>query len=587
MGLPSPDVRVGRSVRKAFGAVVLVTAALVPGVAQGATVGVSDPSPYSQDNRALVFFSAANGETNNLTVSLNGSAVIFNEPVVTMSTSTPTRCEITNSGHTATCTPKPEQCTLVSEQPPQPPVIVCTPVDPSEVPVPLVDVSLQDLSDTLVNNASIPSESFDGSTFPAFFAFGGSGNDNLTGSPTPDFFFPGTGDDTASGLGGSDFIFDENEFNYDPQPPDGVGDDHLFGGNGDDFIYAGGGNDELRGEAGSDLLIAGTGNNTIDGGPGIDTATYEIPPTFDANDNPIPIPPDQPGASVTLDANGQTSGNGLPGQNDTILAIEDVNGTEGADTLTGSSDGNFLNGLQGNDTLVGGGGFDILFGSSGADAIDSADAGADRVNCGGQADDTATVDDVDQVAACPDVGMGLTVIDTTPPETTIDSGPENGSTTSDTTPTFGFSSNEPGTFACRVDGAAFGPCSGPGDTHTTATLADGSHTFEVRAIDAASNVDPTPASRTFTVDTTPPETTITKGPKKKTRKKSATFWFNSNEANSSLECQLDNKPSTPCTSPKTYRRLKVGRHTFTVRATDAAGNLDPSPATYRWKVRRG
>ena len=59
------------------------------------------------------------------------------------------------------------------------------------------------------------------------------------------------------------------------------------------------------------------------------------------------------------------------------------------------------------------------------------------------------------------------VEDPTAPETTIDSGPS-GSTT-DATPTYGFSSPEPGaSFQCRFDAAAFGPCSGPGNTHTPA-----------------------------------------------------------------------------------------------------------------------
>src|SRR6266511_874667 len=59
-----------------------------------------------------------------------------------------------------------------------------------------------------------------------------------------------------------------------------------------------------------------------------------------------------------------------------------------------------------------------------------------------------------------------------PPETQIDSGPSG--TTSNTTPTFTFSSDEGNvTFACSVDGAAFAACSGPGASHTTAPLADG------------------------------------------------------------------------------------------------------------------
>jgi len=94
--------------------------------------------------------------------------------------------------------------------------------------------------------------------------------------------------------------------------------------------------------------------------------------------------------------------------------------------------------------------------------------------------------------------------DTDPPETTITSGPLG--PTNDSTPTFTFSSDESGSsFECRFDAASFGGCSGPGASHTPATaLSEGAHTFEVRAIDAASNTDQTPATRGFTVDTQPP-----------------------------------------------------------------------------------
>jgi secreted trypsin-like serine protease len=90
--------------------------------------------------------------------------------------------------------------------------------------------------------------------------------------------------------------------------------------------------------------------------------------------------------------------------------------------------------------------------------------------------------------------------DTDPPETTITLGPTG--PTNDPTPTFGFSSDEPGSsFECRFDADPFGPCSGPGASHTPAApLADGAHTFEVRATDPPDNIDPTPASRSFTVD---------------------------------------------------------------------------------------
>jgi hypothetical protein len=87
--------------------------------------------------------------------------------------------------------------------------------------------------------------------------------------------------------------------------------------------------------------------------------------------------------------------------------------------------------------------------------------------------------------------------DLTPPDTIIDLGPS-GSTV-DSTPTFGFHSTEgKSTFECSIDTGtpAFAPCSSP---HTSATLASGSYTFRVRAIDGSANTDPSPATREFTV----------------------------------------------------------------------------------------
>ncbi len=82
------------------------------------------------------------------------------------------------------------------------------------------------------------------------------------------------------------------------------------------------------------------------------------------------------------------------------------------------------------------------------------------------------------------------------PTTRITSGPEAG--TNDPTPTFAFSS-QPGTrFECKLDSGSYAPCGSP---KTIPYLTDGSHSFSVRAIDQVGNVDPTPASRTFTVRT--------------------------------------------------------------------------------------
>jgi hypothetical protein len=87
-------------------------------------------------------------------------------------------------------------------------------------------------------------------------------------------------------------------------------------------------------------------------------------------------------------------------------------------------------------------------------------------------------------------------------------------------------------------------------------------------------------------DTTPPETTIVKAPKKKSAKRRAKLTFTSSEAGSSFECKLDRKGFKPCSSPLRLKRLKRAKHVFLVRAIDPAGNPDPSPAQAKFKVKK-
>ena len=116
------------------------------------------------------------------------------------------------------------------------------------------------------------------------------------------------------------------------------------------------------------------------------------------------------------------------------------------------------------------------------------------------------------------------------------------------------------------------------------SLAAGSHTFQVRAIDGAGNVDPSPASFTWTVDLIAPDTTLTSTPPNPSNSASASFSFSASEAGSTFACQLDGAGFTACSSPKAYSSLAPGSHTFQVRATDGAGNVDPSPASFTWTI---
>lgn len=88
-------------------------------------------------------------------------------------------------------------------------------------------------------------------------------------------------------------------------------------------------------------------------------------------------------------------------------------------------------------------------------------------------------------------------------------------------------------------------------------------------------------------DATPPSTKIKSGPKGTTHSRKATFRFTSTEPGSTFQCKLDGKKWSSCKSPKTYKGLKEGKHTVKVKAIDAAGNVDPTPAKRSWRVELG
>lgn len=173
-------------------------------------------------------------------------------------------------------------------------------------------------------------------------------------------------------------------------------------------------------------------------------------------------------------------------------------------------------------------------------------------------------------------------VDTSTPDTTLLSGPVGA--TSSQSATFEFLSPDAGpgaTFECQLDGGAFLPCVSP---QTYPSLSMGEHTFSVRVRDAVGNLDPSPATRTWVIDATPPETTITSGPSDTVPMASVSFAFTSNENNVTFACSLDGSAFMACTSPFNAVGLAQGPHTFAVQATDEAGNTDPSPASVSFTV---
>ncbi len=117
---------------------------------------------------------------------------------------------------------------------------------------------------------------------------------------------------------------------------------------------------------------------------------------------------------------------------------------------------------------------------------------------------------------------------------------------------------------------------------TSGILTDGSYRIQSRATDNAGNQQGIPANVTITLDNMPPVTTLTGKPPSLTNSPAPTFTFAANET-ATYACTLDGAASS-CTSPKGYTGLTTGSHTFSVQATDLAGNIEPTPATYTWFV---
>lgn len=174
-----------------------------------------------------------------------------------------------------------------------------------------------------------------------------------------------------------------------------------------------------------------------------------------------------------------------------------------------------------------------------------------------------------------------TVVSTAPPDTMIATSPTNPS--NDATGDFTFTATIPGSsFECSIDGGAFMAC---GASFTTPSLADGSHTISVRATGPGGGMtDPSPATYTWTIDTSVPDTMITSAPTSPTGDTTGDFTFASPEAGVTFECSLDGGAFMACPATFTTSALADGMHTLAVRARDAAGNVDATPAMHGWTV---
>lgn len=183
-----------------------------------------------------------------------------------------------------------------------------------------------------------------------------------------------------------------------------AGDDRLSGAFGRDRLYGHAGDDHLDGGAGDDWLVGGTGDDYLDGGQGVDTYVFGVGDgrdvvavqwddilrmrgevaaadleflRFAGGDLEVRVA----GTEDRVRLVGAFSSEGLKlGRiefsdgsvigRDTLLALPvvPVDGTEGADVLSGTPVAETIRGLDGDDFIDGGAGNDRLEGGAGADS---------------------------------------------------------------------------------------------------------------------------------------------------------------------------------------------------------------------------
>ncbi|MBI2692088.1 MAG: hypothetical protein HYX29_09125, partial [Solirubrobacterales bacterium] len=151
----------------------------------------------------------------------------------------------------------------------------------------------------------------------------------------------------------------------------------------------------------------------------------------------------------------------------------------------------------------------------------------------------------------------------------IDSGPEDGSITNSPIAEFAFTLTGASSAECRMNEEDWVPCESP---YVSGYLDDNVHTFTARP---SNDENPAAsASRTFTVDTSPPNLwwNSTPGQFDPSDLKVFEFEFSDSTAPVEIECALDNGAFAPCSSPYEVSGLPTGEHRLTLRATDPVGN---------------
>jgi Ca2+-binding RTX toxin-like protein len=457
---------------------------------------------------------------------------------------------------------------------------------------------------------------------------GSSGPDTLAGDPDANRLegrgaddaligdFANTAPDAAdSFLGGADGV-DGDTVTYAPRDDDVNASIGGTGGSEGDAIDAG--VENLTGGDGDDTLTGDNDTNRLDGANGDDVLAGSQASGADGADVLVGGAEGTPGGqhgtlgdlatyfnrADGITANLTTGAGGAAGEGDAIDAtVERLTGGSGSDVLTGDAGNNRIEGGGGDDFIAGGAtstndGIDVFVGGVNGAAGDTASYASRTdplvIDIGGGANDGAG--GCPAGGGCEDDDVQATIenlVGGSGPDTLIGSAAANvlvGGFGSDIINTLGGADRVEArdgvvdTIDCGGDSDTAVTDSNPPETATQCETVN-SGDFNPSPPPPPSS-DPSPGNPAPPAgDASAPNTQITAGPKPKTKKKTASFSFTSTEPGSSFQCSLDDAPFEQCTSPDDVK-VKKGKHTFEVRATDAAGNTDATPASESWKVKK-
>jgi large repetitive protein len=179
-------------------------------------------------------------------------------------------------------------------------------------------------------------------------------------------------------------------------------------------------------------------------------------------------------------------------------------------------------------------------------------------------------------------------VDTTPPAAPVVTSPTEGAVLGTATPPITGTAEPGSTVTVLLNNSAAGSAttstSGAWTLTPTQPLARGSSTLQASARDGAGNTGPSSSRITFTVDPSLVDTTILSVPPPVTDQTVARFSFRASVEPATFQCNLDRQGFAQCPNPVLFENLTPGRHTLQVKAVDAQGREDPTPATYTWEI---